>query len=73
MKRGKHTIMVGDCVERLRYEKTAENQWLSTAKIRQRVKLLGWDHRIHWLTNPTYRDVRETPRYNWHRWMGQQM
>ena len=59
------------------YEQNAamklQAQWLATEEVRKRVKALGWDHPIHWISNVTYRDVRDTPRYTWHRWMSQQM
>ena len=59
------------------YEQNAalrlQTQWLATEKVRKRVKALGWDHPIHWITNVTYRDVRDTPRYNWHKWMSRQI
>ena len=50
-----------------------QSQWLSTPKIKARIKAMGWDYSIHWITNVTYRDVRDTPRYNWHRWMSEQI
>jgi hypothetical protein len=58
------------------YEQNAalklQTQWLAKEGVRKRIESLGWDHPIHWISNVTYKDVRDTPRYNWHRWMSQQ-
>jgi hypothetical protein len=50
---------------------TLQRQWLATVK--KSIRLLGWNHPIHWTTRVSFQDVRDTPRYNWHRWMNQQI
>jgi len=44
-------------------------RWLALPAVRARRKAMGWDAPIHHITRVTYRDVRDFPRYNWHKWM----
>jgi hypothetical protein len=50
-----------------------QRTWLELPAVKQRRKLAGWDAPIHRHTRVTYRDVRDTPRYNWHRFMLRQI
>ena len=50
---------------------TLQRQWLATVK--KSIRLLGWEHPIHPATRVSFQDVRDYPRYNWHRWMCGQM
>ena len=59
------------------YEQNAalrlQQRWLELPTVRQNIRIMGWNHRIHWTSRITYPDVQDTPRYNWHRWMSGQM
>ena len=50
-----------------------QQQWLNLESVRRTIRIMGWDHRIHWTSSITYRDVRDTPRYNWHKWMSERL
>ena len=47
--------------------------WLELPAVKQRRKALGWNAPIHHHTRVTYQDVRDLPRYCWHKWMLEQI
>ena len=50
-----------------------QGTWLRLPSVKQRRRLVGWDAPIHRHTRVTYRDVRDTPRWNWHGFMLRQI
>jgi hypothetical protein len=50
-----------------------QKQWLELPMVRKVIRSLGWDARIHLNSRLTYKDIRDTPRYNWHKWMLEQI
>lgn len=50
-----------------------QQRWLNLPSVKARRKALGWDAHIHPASRVTYRDVRDFPRYNWHKWMSEQI
>ena len=50
-----------------------QRAWLNLPSVKRRREAVGWSAPIHHGTRVTYRDVRDTPRYNWHSWMLKQI
>ena len=50
-----------------------QRTWLELPAVKQRRRLTGWNTPIHRHTRVTYRDVRDTPRWNWHGFMLRQI
>ena len=50
-----------------------QRTWLKLPAVKQRRRLTGWNAPIHRHTRVTYRDVRDTPRWNWHGFMLRQI
>jgi len=52
---------------------TLQSRWLLLDTVRHTIKVMGWDFPIHRYSSVTYKDVRDKPRYNWHKWMNERL